>query len=107
MHFLAPVIANPLQIHSHLWAGPPNPTLQVDLSHPASAAVKQPSSCILLFHALMFIIIGRCLGGCSIARQFTRTIHGPSDRSGLAVRHGEQRKGVKAPRGESPSSGPT
>lgn len=38
MHFLAPVIANPLQIHSHLWAGPPNPTLQIDLSHPASSA---------------------------------------------------------------------
>lgn len=40
----------------------------------------------------MFIIISKCLGGCSAARQFNHMIHSPSERSGLAVHHGEQRK---------------
>lgn len=40
----------------------------------------------------MFIIISKCLGGCSVARQFNHMIHSPSERSGLVVHHGEQRK---------------
>lgn len=40
----------------------------------------------------MFVCTGVCLRGCSTAKQFTHTIHGPSDRSGLATHHGEQGK---------------
>lgn len=123
MHFLASVFTNPPQTHSHLWAGPPNPTLRAQTTLSVSNDRQKYSNCkvfalitakqprmfplcfwypfflpaFLRFHALM-------LGSCSAARQFTRTFDGPSDRSDLAVRHGTQRKGVKAPRGEAPSA---